>query len=174
MICKQCGAPMKVEDEKDFFHCDYCGSYDFPNPNQDGIALLDEATPYPCPTCNRPLVSAAIENVRIFSCPNCRGNLISQSKMLPILRQAQHPDPIGEDQQPDPNRSELRRKMPCPMCRKTMDAYQYGGPGNIIIQGCSHCGQIWLDFGELSKIIRSYSKIYSPDEPGQKIQGIKF
>ena len=46
MNCKQCGAPLSVEEGQDFFHCQYCGSYDFPDPNQDGVALLDELSPY--------------------------------------------------------------------------------------------------------------------------------
>jgi len=167
---------MKVEDDRNFFHCEYCGGYDFPNPNQDGVALLDEVAPYSCPICSKPLVIAAIENIRIFSCPICRGNLISQSKMLPILRQARVPDRINEDPQRRPNRSELERKAICPVCQDAMDTYQYGGAGNIIIEGCSHCEMIWLDFGEISRVVHAYSQMYQrqPDEPGQKTQSIKF
>ena len=176
MNCKQCGAPMDVERDRDFFHCDYCGSYEFPDPNKDGVKLLGDISPYPCPTCKKPLVAASIENVRIFSCPTCRGNLIKQSKMLPILRQAPALDTISEDQPHHPNRSELQKKVICPVCQETMDAYPYGGPGNIIIQGCSRCELIWLDFGELSKIIRSYLQMYnhSPDELGEKKKWVEF
>jgi Zn-finger nucleic acid-binding protein len=176
MNCKQCGAPLKVEENQNIFRCDYCGSYDFPNPNLDGIALLDEISPYACPICSKPLVAATIENVRIFSCPICRGNLINQSKMLSILRLASTDDTICEDQPHHPDLSELQRKLICPACHKTMDDYPYGGPGNIIIQGCSHCGLIWLDFGEVSSILRALAQMYqhNPDEPGQKIQSVKF
>jgi hypothetical protein len=89
---------MKVEEEKEFFHCEYCGSYHIPNPNKDGIALLDGISTYHCPSCNKTLVTAAFEGIHIFSCPNCRGNLISQLRMLPILNRALPPDKVVRDQ----------------------------------------------------------------------------
>jgi Zn-finger nucleic acid-binding protein len=167
---------MNVEECQTFFHCEYCGSYDFPNPNQDGIALLDEISPFACPTCNKPLVSAVVQNVHIFSCPNCRGNLIDQSKMLPILRQAEPLDSICEDVLYPQNPSELTRTAVCPSCQKMMSVYPYGGGGNIIIQGCAQCRLIWLDFGELSRIIRSYLQMYnhSPEELGAKKKWVAF
>jgi Zn-finger nucleic acid-binding protein len=176
MNCKQCGAPMKVEEEKEFFLCEYCGCYDFPNPNKDGVALLDEISPYNCAACNKLLVTATIEDIHIFSCPICHGNLISQSKMLPILRQALSFNITDKDLSLPSNRSELQRKYICPVCQKKMDAYPYGGGGNINIQGCRQCELIWLDFGELTRIIRSFSQMYqqTTDEPGQKIQSVKL
>ena len=176
MNCKQCGAPLSVEDGQDIFHCPYCGSYDFPDPNQDGVALLDELSPYFCPLCEQSLVSAVVQNVRILSCPHCRGILIAQSKMLPILRQAKPSTPLGEDGPNLQNKTELKRTVACPSCRKMMAVYPYGGPGNIIIQGCAQCQMIWLDFGELSRIVRSYSEMYnqSQDELGAKKKWIAF
>jgi len=175
MNCKQCGASMNVEEGQAYFHCEYCGGYDFPNPKQDGIALLDEVSALACPMCKKMLVSAVVRNVRIFSCPNCRGNLIDQSKMLPILRQVQPLSPIDEDISLQ-NPSELTRTAVCPSCQKLMAVYPYGGPGNIIIQGCAQCRLIWLDFGELSKIMYSYQQMYdhSPDELGAKKKRIEF
>jgi Zn-finger nucleic acid-binding protein len=164
MNCKQCGAPLSVEAGQDFFHCQYCGSYDFPDPNQDGVALLDELSPYVCPLCEQALVAAVIQNIQILSCPHCRGNLIAQSKMLPILRQAK-PSTSGREDVPNPlNKTELKRTVSCPACRKVMAVYPYGGPGNIIIQGCEQYQLIWLDFGELSRIVRSYSELYNQSQ----------
>ncbi|PKO12882.1 MAG: hypothetical protein CVU39_22360 [Chloroflexi bacterium HGW-Chloroflexi-10] len=156
MNCKNCGAPMSVEEGGNFFRCEYCGGHDFPNPNQDEVALLDEISPYACPKCNEPLVAAIVKNIRIFSCANCRGNLIDQSKILPLLRRANLFESISQDLNDSQNNSELTRTAVCPSCQKLMDVYPYGGSGNIIIQGCSQCLLVWLDFGELSRIIHSY------------------
>lgn len=168
---------MKVAEGQNLFHCEYCGVYDFPDPNLDEVALLDEVSPYLCPACRKSLVSAIVKDTRIWSCPNCRGNLIAQSKMLPILRQVQKANSsVGEDPQPIPNKSELKRAAACPSCQKKMEAYPYGGPGNVIIQGCEECQLIWLDFGELSQIIRSYSQIHdrSSEELGAKKNWIPY
>ena len=167
---------MRVEEGQVFFHCQYCNSYEFPNPNEDGVALLEQLSPCPCPLCHEPLVSAVIKDIPILSCPHCRGNLIAQSKMLPILRQAPPPDPIVEEIPSPPNKTELTRTVVCPACQKVMAVYPYGGAGNVIIQGCEPCELIWLDFGELSKMLRSYHEIYdhSSDELGAKKKWIAF
>jgi Zn-finger nucleic acid-binding protein len=34
-----------------------------------------------------------------------------------------------------------------------MSNHKYMGPGNIIIDTCNDCDLIWLDFGELSKVV---------------------
>jgi Zn-finger nucleic acid-binding protein len=176
MNCRQCGAPLSVEENQDFFHCQYCGSYEFPNPDQDGVALLDEISSYVCPLCEQPLVSAVVHNVHILSCPHCRGNLIQQSKMLPILREAQPSIPINTESHHLQDKTELTRSVACPSCQKVMAVYPYGGPGNIIIQGCEQCQLIWLDFGELSSIVQAYWEMYNrpSDELGAKKKGVAF
>ena len=175
MNCKNCGAPMSIE--QNLFHCKYCGGYDFPNPNQDGVALLDKLSSFACPICKKSLVLATLQNVHILSCPNCRGNLIAQPKMLAILSQAESsPLPPNETILSSSNKPELSRIAICPSCQKKMNTYPYGGPGNIIIQGCDACQLIWLDFGELSRIIRAYIQMYkdSPDKLGARKQWIAF
>ena len=167
---------MKVDDGQAFFHCDYCGCYDFPDPNLDGVALLDEVSTFACPICHKPLVSAVVKDIPIDSCPSCRGNLISQSKMLPILRQVQPLVSTGEELIYPQNKAELTREILCPSCRKMMCVYPYGGPGNVIIQGCEKCRLIWLDFGELSRIIQSFKQMYNQpsDELGAKRKSVEF
>jgi Zn-finger nucleic acid-binding protein len=167
---------MRVEEGQAFFHCQYCGGDEFPDPNQDGVALLDEPSSFACPLCKELLVSAVVKDIPILSCPHCRGNLIQQSKMLPILRQAQSIGPVHEKPPSSPTKTERTRTMVCPSCQKLMAVYPYGGPGNIIIQGCEQCQLIWLDFGELARILHSDWEMYnrSPDELGAKKKWIAF
>jgi Zn-finger nucleic acid-binding protein len=167
---------MSVEDRQDFFHCQYCGGYEFPNPNQDGVALLEEISSYICPLCQQPLVSAVVKKIHIWSCPNCRGNLIEQPKMLAILSHSQVSTPIYAGSHSLPDKTEFSRTISCPSCQKVMTVYPYGGPGNIIIQGCEPCQLIWMDFGELSKVVYSEWEMYnrSSDELGAKKKWIPF
>jgi Zn-finger nucleic acid-binding protein len=51
--------------------------------------------------------------------------------------------------------SELERKIDCPVCTKRMGTYQYLGPGNIVIDTCHGCDLIWLDYGELTKVVNA-------------------
>ena len=34
-----------------------------------------------------------------------------------------------------------------------MSTHPYYGPGNIVIDTCAGCGVIWLDFGELNRVV---------------------
>jgi Zn-finger nucleic acid-binding protein len=156
MNCEQCGAPLKVEKGQDFYHCEYCGAYHFPDPNLDGVALLDEVSSLCCPVCHKPLVLSVVKDIHIESCPVCRGNLIDQSRMLPLLREINPQDSIGEIKITPLERSEFKRDYACPSCKRKMAVYPYGGSGNVVIQGCQYCRLIWLDFGELARIIRTY------------------
>jgi Zn-finger nucleic acid-binding protein len=36
-----------------------------------------------------------------------------------------------------------------------MDTFQYNGPGNIVIDTCHPCDLIWLDYGELHKVVNA-------------------
>lgn len=176
MNCKRCGAPMLMVTGQAYLHCEYCGGYDFSDPNQDGVILLGEMSHQTCPVCSQPLVSASVNEVHIQSCPNCRGNLISQEAMLPILRLAEPRNWVADVPEQQADKGELNRKINCPSCQKIMEAYPYGGAGNIIIQGCGKCKLIWLDFGELSKVIRSYLQIYNrpSSEQGAKKRSVTF
>jgi Zn-finger nucleic acid-binding protein len=39
-----------------------------------------------------------------------------------------------------------------------MDTHFYAGPGNVIVDSCGNCFLIWLDRGELMRIV------HAPDE----------
>jgi Zn-finger nucleic acid-binding protein len=64
----------------------------------------------------------------------------------------------------EPNPEELRRKLACPACSRTMSTYRYLGPGNIVIDTCETCDLIWLDYRELEKVVRAPGR----DRGGQR------
>jgi len=41
MTCPGCGAAMRLAKDKDCLICDYCGTMHFPDPNPDGVRVLD-------------------------------------------------------------------------------------------------------------------------------------
>jgi Zn-finger nucleic acid-binding protein len=50
---------------------------------------------------------------------------------------------------------ELERRTICPICEKEMETFQYMGPGNIVIDTCHTDDLIWLDYGEISKVVNA-------------------
>jgi Zn-finger nucleic acid-binding protein len=155
MNCQNCGAPMRFDQEKIYFKCDYCTSIYFPEESRDGIRISDEESQLSCPICNLPLVLAFAEKIRVFYCNKCRGTLINQYQFLEVIQyirsRAKEPPSIP----PPLRREELARKILCPQCRRKMDTHPYGGAGNIVIDNCPNCRLNWLDHNELYRVTHS-------------------
>jgi Zn-finger nucleic acid-binding protein len=147
MDCNNCGAPMKLLDDRDYFVCEYCGTYGIPNEGRDGVRILSESSQVGCPLCRICLVTASIDGNRVLHCPNCRGILFDQ-KIFAFAISYLSAGLI----QPEPppgrfNRAELGRALFCPQCNL------YGGARNLVVDNCYACRLIWLDYGELDRII---------------------
>jgi Zn-finger nucleic acid-binding protein len=146
---------MTLVDARDYFYCEYCsGSYHFLSELPDGIRVLDDDfRNIRCPICHIPLFRATIYKQPGLHCTKCKGLLIDQAIFGEIVKyqRAYAQDPATR---PGPlDRKELHRQIGCPHCNETMEAHPYGGPGNIAVDSCRHCRVIWLDFGELKKVL---------------------
>ena len=153
MDCNNCGAPMRLINNRNYFICDYCGTYGIPDANRDGVRLLGEMTPFRCPICQTFLATASAEENRVLQCPNCRGVLFDQ---LIFANAVSYQRDGSAPYEPPPrllDRNELERSLRCPKCNKTMDTHFYGGAENIVIDNCYSCRLIWLDCGELDRIV---------------------
>lgn len=152
MNCKNCGAPMRIMEDRDYFFCEYCGSYLFPKPSSDGVVMLQRASDLTCPICSTVLSLASVAGVRVLYCSKCRGVLTDQESFSTIVKflRAEAEGPPDPARPLDPE--SLERRIQCPHCGRTMNTHPYYGPGNIVIDNCAPCALIWLDYGELSII----------------------
>ena len=67
---------MRLDDDKDFFACEYCGNVHFPEANDDGVRVLGDPVESHCPVCDVPLLNAALAGHRFLYCQRCRGMLM--------------------------------------------------------------------------------------------------
>ena len=152
MNCGNCGAPMKIVEGRDYFYCDHCSSFYFPSESRDGVRVLGELSHVDCPVCRMRLVSASVAGAPTLHCRNCRGVLVDQGAfafIVPYLRSRAR----GLPEPPRPlDREALNRQIDCPHCGRLMDTHPYYGPGNVIIDVCTRCAIIWLDYRELDII----------------------
>jgi Zn-finger nucleic acid-binding protein len=165
MNCPSCGAPLRLEDDKDFLACDYCRNICFPEKNEDGVRLLGEAAGLACPVCSVPLEHAALGGMRIFYCGRCRGLLVPMHTFVALLQDLRARQGGSCEIPHAVDRKGLERSLACPRCHARMDTHFYAGPGNVIIDDCSRCRLNWLDHGELMRIVRAPDG--SPHEPGE-------
>lgn len=137
---------------RDYLYCEYCSSFAFPHPSRDGVVPLGERGDTECPVCSTLLSTASVAEVRVLHCAACRGVLTEQEAFSAIVRFLRA-RALGE---PDPvrpvDRKELQREVACPYCGRTMETHPYYGPGNVVIDNCTRCEVVWLDYGELAAI----------------------
>ncbi len=147
---------MQLMATRGYFFCRYCGSFHFPeSAGDDGVRIVgDPDKPIACGVCKATLASAMLdESFTVNYCRNCRGILIPRASFATVVeqRRAWAVDPPGPAVPLD--RTELERKVSCPVCSARMITHPYYGPGNVVIDNCRTCDLIWLDFGELKQVV---------------------
>lgn len=155
MQCPSCGALMRLVRDKDYFVCDYCTAFHFPEEAPvDGVRVLDEDAELDCPVCHRPLKEASIEGNRALHCTACKGVLANRGAFTFILQSRRHRARNLHPAPPRPlNPEDLERVVSCPSCGQRMDTHPYYGPGAVVIDTCGRCALIWLDRGEIDTIV---------------------
>lgn len=162
MNCANCGAGLKPVGNRPYFRCPYCVTFHFPHEMADGVAVIGGAARHDCPVCTEPLAHAAIDGHAVEYCQACRGFLAANATFNQIVQVkrarngGQEPVAIPFDQE------ELRRRLPCPGCRKPMDTHPYHGGGNAVIDTCHRCRLVWLDAGEITVLGRYPARAPKP------------
>ena len=164
MNCPSCGAPMRLEPDKDCMTCDYCKGIYFPVQGDDGVRVFPEKSDCTCPVCNSALQHASLAKIRIEYCTRCRGMLIPMGVFLSLVEELRAGQP-GSLIPPPPDTAELRRVLACPRCHKPMETHFYSGAGNVILEDCEPCELNWLDHGKLMRIVRAPDHSYRNAEP---------
>lgn len=151
-MCENCGAQMRLSRDEGVMICDYCGSQAAPATDEEGVLVL-EPTKHECPVCTSiRLANASLEAHELLYCTNCRGMLLEMEKfltMLAVLREHRY----WSRSSMTPRDFDAARVLYCPLCGLAMDAHPYGGGGNVAVDSCEGCGVLWLDRGELSRIV---------------------
>jgi Zn-finger nucleic acid-binding protein len=145
---------MLLKPGAEFFTCEYCSNIFFPEPNQDGVRVFGDADES-CSLCSVRLSNASIVGHRIRYCSRCRGMLVGMGAFTAIVDALRSRRELSGDGAAPPDWHDLDRKLRCPQCRNVMDTHLYAGPGNVIIDSCETCVLVWLDYGELERIVRS-------------------
>jgi Zn-finger nucleic acid-binding protein len=138
-----------------YYVCSHCGTTSFPEAiSRDGIRILGTSDPVMnCSSCHTPLVSGLLDEHQVHYCKKCRGLLVPRRDFAELVRrrrawaQSQSVTPEPADV------AELRRKINCPKCGSRMTTDWYYGPGNVIMDRCASCDLVWLDYGELNRIV---------------------
>ena len=154
--CPNCGAAMDLVESRRYLRCQHCGTYQFHQTTEaEGIRIIGNLADAPgCPVCSVPMAHAVIDDdYPIDFCTKCRGLLLPRETFAHVTntRRAWATTPPAEPVPFDPN--DLARKLHCPKCQQKFETYPNYGPGNVVIDNCTVCDVIWLDYGELKRIV---------------------
>ena len=156
MNCTNCGAALALVESRRYFQCAHCGTYQFTEAVEaDGIRIVGQPADAPtCPICAVTMAHALLDDRHpIDFCARCRGILMTRTSFAEVTqrRRAWATSPPAA---PSPlDLTELRRQRACPKCGRAFDTYAHSGPGNVVIDNCTGCDLIWLDFGEIRRIV---------------------
>ena len=151
---------MELVESRRYFRCLHCGTYHFPEAIEaDGIRIIGSAPDARrCPVCSVLMAHALIDNEPIDLCGQCRGILLPRP-VFAILIAKRRAWATSLPAEPVPlDRKDLERGIACPKCGARFDTYPHYGPGNVVIDNCSKCDLIWLDFGEMRQIVDAPGK----------------
>lgn len=109
-----------------------------------------------CPDCQNELKAVDCKGITIHECPHCKGKWFERDE----LKRAENStddtlrwldfDPFGKDAEKLSMASDGRI---CPKCSQKMQSLKYMD-SQVVIDKCPACKGVWLNTGELEKIVR--------------------
>lgn len=142
---------MRLDRDQGLMICGHCGTEAAPPLDEEGVLVLQPTT-HRCAACQTVLADASIDACQILYCTGCHGVLINMDRLVPLL-QALREQRYWSRSSQGPRARYAGRILKCPLCRQEMDVHPYGGGGNVDVDSCEACGVLWLDRGELSRIV---------------------
>jgi uncharacterized protein len=126
-----------------------------------------------CPRCKQELRGAEVASVKVEECPTCKG-LWFEDQELGLTKDRTDADLawLDFDIWKHPERFQRHsRVVPCPSCgpARSMVAVQYGDTG-VTIDCCENCHGIWLERGELERIVAALQQEVDSKDVGDYLR----
>jgi len=105
-----------------------------------------------CPSCKLKLDRIEYEGLNIRQCSDCRGQLLTVSRLKSIqARRRQSEDDLLDEVVNEG--TDTIDKVRCPACLRRMEKHRKRiGSLKFHIDRCRDCDHLWLDKGELAKL----------------------
>ncbi len=107
-----------------------------------------------CPVCKKSMIVLELEQVEIDHCPECGGIWLDAGELEMLLGGIQPSHDFLAGMNFASTSEKLRR---CPICAKKMVKVDFPARPPVIIDRCKNNHGIWLDQGELEKVIAAVS-----------------
>jgi Zn-finger nucleic acid-binding protein len=134
--------------------CDYCQGQCAPLVDEHGVQIIGE-TAFACPVCAKAIATARIELREVLYCTGCLGIAVSMDNLVELIDDLRdHRTRVSLLLAPE-SAIGSNGGLHCPQCQRAMDHHAYGASdsGEVMIDSCDICCQVWLDHGALRKLV---------------------
>jgi Zn-finger nucleic acid-binding protein len=107
---------------------------------------------HPCPRCNIPLGVEEHGDIVMETCDRCGGRWMDPDTLKAILEVIRLPVQ-GTAVRTGIDLSEVSEDASCPSCGVPLVPFNYAGDSGIILDKCRLCGGLWLDKGDLERVL---------------------
>ena len=105
-----------------------------------------------CPRCHVPLDAGEYEGVAVEICGRCGGRWLDPADLKAIIDTA--PPPAGGPAvRTGIDLTGVQEDAPCPRCGTPLEPFNYAGDSGVILDKCHRCGGLWLDAGDLDRVL---------------------
>ncbi|MDB4770659.1 zf-TFIIB domain-containing protein [bacterium] len=111
-----------------------------------------------CPACRTDMVVCEIGMNEFAGCPACKGMLFQQPVFAKVSKHLRNQADLPEEIPPLMDHARLKAKRMCHSCGARLQTHSFCGPGKAVIDTCFRCGVIFLNAGELTKLVRAPGK----------------
>ncbi|HZV04849.1 MAG TPA: zf-TFIIB domain-containing protein [Gemmataceae bacterium] len=105
-----------------------------------------------CPRCKIPLLTEHHGEIVMTCCEHCGGHWMDPEDLravLDLIRLPVH----GRAVRMGVDLTDVREDAACPYCGVPMEPFNYAGDSGIILDKCRRCGGLWLDSGDLERVL---------------------
>ena len=159
MNCDSCSGVMLPVYGQSHHHCHKCNTYNFPAEiDQSDVPIIttDKKTEFRCPRCDVNLeVGKMGSQIQVCFCENCRGYVVDNATFGSLAKTLRDNYTDADDKPKPIDPRQLDVVQNCPACFEKMEAHPYYGPGSVVIDSCKNCKLVWLDHGELGRVVRA-------------------
>lgn len=106
----------------------------------------------PCPRCQIPLTGEQHGDIVMQRCEKCGGRWIDPDDLKAILDLI-HLPVFGNPVRTGVDLTDITEDAVCPRCGVPMQPFNYAGDSGVIVDKCHTCGGLWLDHGDLERIV---------------------
>ena len=107
---------------------------------------------HPCPRCNLPLGVEEHGDIVMETCDRCLGRWMDPDDLKAILDVIRLPV-RGQAVRTGVDLTDVTEDALCPRCAEPMQPFNYAGDSGVILDKCPHCGGLWLDKGDLERVL---------------------